>query len=371
VSPINTQQAAGDFAPAPFAPARGAGLIRLWLLLVAVMVYGMILVGGATRLTDSGLSITEWKPLLGAFPPMNEAAWGEAFEKYRSMTAQSQHLNPNMDLAGFKGIYWWEWSHRELGRTIGVVFALPLIFFIVTKRMTRRLLPHLLVLFAMGGLQGLIGWWMVSSGVNTDLTSVAPERLMTHFGLALAIIAYCIWLWHELGAKRVETSRAAGAWAISLLTAAAVQMMLGALVAGLDAGRSFTDWPLMAGRLAPDGMWGPEPLWRNAGAAQFLHRMTGYGLLAASAWSAWKFRKDELGFGTILGLMLVQAMLGIVTLINAAPVGLSLMHQALGTVVLLACVRLAWMTRPTYRATSPAAGAADEARQVGGVKPTT
>ena len=207
-------EAAAIRAPAnPLVPAKGVALVRAWLLVIAVMVYAMILVGGATRLTDSGLSITEWRPLLGAIPPMNEADWAEAFAKYQSMTAQYHQVNPNMDLAGFKGIYWWEWSHRELGRVIGVVFALPLVFFWATGRTTRKLLPHLLILFALGGLQGLIGWWMVASGVNSELTSVAPYRLMTHFCLALLIIAYCFWLWLELGAKRTALPQASG-WAI-------------------------------------------------------------------------------------------------------------------------------------------------------------
>src|SRR5262245_56426900 len=205
-------------APAsPLVPAKGVGLVRAVLLVIAGLVYAMILVGGATRLTDSGLSITEWRPLLGAIPPMNEADWADAFAKYQSMTAQYHQLNPSMDLGGFKGIYWWEWSHRELGRLIGVVFALPLIFFWVTGRTTKKLLPHLIILFVLGGLQGLIGWWMVSSGVNSDLTSVAPYRLMTHFSLALLIICYCFWLWLELGATPRETPKAASPWANALI----------------------------------------------------------------------------------------------------------------------------------------------------------
>lgn len=330
-------------------PAKGAGLVRIWLLVVAAMVYAMILVGGATRLTDSGLSITEWKPLLGAVPPMNEHDWAEAFAKYRSMTAQASQLNFDMDISGFKAIYWWEWSHRELGRLIGVVFALPLIVFWVMGRVTKKLLPRLIVLFCMGGLQGLIGWWMVASGVNSDLTSVAPERLMTHFGLALAIIAYCIWLWHDLGASRREVSREAGGWASALIWIAGVQMLLGALVAGLDAGRGYTDWPLMAGRFVPEAMWrdslGLRNFIANDATVQFLHRMTAYALLIVSAVAAWRLRADKLGFVITLALVLAQGALGVWTLVHAAPLNLSLLHQALGTVVLLSCVRMLWKTR--------------------------
>jgi heme a synthase len=334
--------------PSPMIPAKGAGLVRVWLLVIAAMVYAMILVGGATRLTDSGLSITEWKPLLGAFPPLNEAAWAEAFEKYRTMTAQFHEMNPDMTLAGFKGIYWWEWGHRELGRTIGLVFALPLLAFWLTGRTTRALLPHLIGLFVLGGLQGLIGWWMVSSGVKTELVSVAPYRLMTHFCLALFIIAYSFWLWLELGPKRPDVSPPrAHAWASALIWVCGIQMALGALVAGLDAGRGYTDWPLMAGRFVPDTLGALDPWWRNftenPATAQFLHRMTAYLLLGLAGWSAWRFRAaDKAGFRVFFGFAAAQASLGVVTLMNAAPVNLSLIHQALGTVTLLVGVRLVW-----------------------------
>lgn len=346
-------------APAsPLIPAKGVALVRAWLLLIALMVYAMILVGGATRLTDSGLSITEWKPLLGAFPPMSEAAWADAFAKYQSMTAQYHQLNPSMDLAGFKGIYWWEWSHRELGRVIGVVFALPLIFFWTTGRTTKKLLPHLLILFALGGLQGLIGWWMVASGVNTDLTSVAPYRLMTHFCLALLIIAYCFWLWLELGASRKPLPREVSGWANTLIWIAGIQMALGALVAGLDAGRGYTDWPMMSGDFVPKAIFALEPFWRNffenEATTQFFHRMTAYLLLALSLYTAWKFRKaSPTHFPLYAILVAAQAVLGVVTLVNSAPLDLSLLHQALGTVVLLASVRLVWTSKPVARQGAP------------------
>lgn len=331
----------------PLVPAKGVGLVRAWLLVIAGLVYAMILVGGATRLTDSGLSITEWKPLLGAFPPMTDADWADAFAKYQSMTAQYHLLNPNMDIAGFKGIYWWEWGHRELGRVIGVAFALPLIFFWITGRTTKKLLPHLLILFALGGLQGLIGWWMVSSGVNTDLTSVAPYRLMTHFCLALLIIAYCFWLWLELGATKRETPRAAFGWATALIWIVGLQMALGALVAGLDAGRGYTDWPLMSGHVVPEAMWALDPFWanfaENPATTQFFHRLTAYVLLAIGAWTAWKFRAQHWSlFPLFGGLVAAQAVLGIITLVNAAALDLSLTHQGLGVIVTLAATRLVW-----------------------------
>lgn len=335
--------------PSPLAPDRGVGLVRGWLLLIAVMVYGTILVGGATRLTDSGLSITEWRPLLGAIPPMTDADWQDAFAKYQSMTAQYSAVNPDMGLAEFKGIFWWEWAHRQLGRAIGVAFALPLAFFWLTGRVTKKLLPHLLGLLALGGLQGLIGWWMVTSGVNTELTSVAPYRLMTHFGLALLIIAYCFWLWLELGNRRQSLPAAAG-WASALMWLTGIQLALGALVAGLDAGRGYTDWPLMSGDIVPRAMWALDPLWRNffenEATTQFLHRVIAYGLFGASLFAAWKFRKAGVFlFPLFAALVAAQAVLGIVTLVHAAPLTLALLHQALGVVVLLAGVHLIWTAR--------------------------
>jgi cytochrome c oxidase assembly protein subunit 15 len=342
-------------------PARAVPYIRIWLLAIAVMVYAMILVGGATRLTDSGLSITEWRPLLGAIPPMNDADWADAFAKYRSMTAQFHQINSDMTVDSFKGIYWWEWGHRELGRTIGVVFALPFLTFLGLRMVSRKLFPHLVALFVLGGLQGLVGWWMVSSGVNSDLTSVAPYRLMFHFCLALFIIAYAFWLWLDLGATRdKDTPKAAYGWASALVWIAGVQMALGALVAGLDAGRGYIDWPLMNGQVIPQAMWALEPWWKNVtenpATTQFLHRITAYTLLVVAAIAAWRFRKTAPDFVVLAALVLAQASLGVLTLMNAAPVNLSLLHQALGTIVLLATVRVVWKTVPSSgSAPSPAA----------------
>ena len=332
------------------APAKGVGMVRAWLLLIAGMVYLMILVGGATRLTDSGLSITEWQPLLGAIPPMSDADWQIAFEKYQTMTAQFHVLNPDMGIEGFKGIYWWEWGHRQLGRVIGVVFFIPFVFFWLTGRTTKKLMPHLLILFALGGLQGLIGWWMVASGVNSELTSVAPYRLMTHFGLALLIIAYCFWLWLELGGKRRAMATQAKPWANAIIWVTGVQMLLGALVAGLDAGRGFTDWPLMSGEVIPSTMWMLDPFWRNffenPATTQFLHRLTAYGLLGVALWCAWRFRSQHWSlFGLFAGLVGAQALLGIATLMRAAPLDMSLTHQGLGVILVLAATRLVWTSR--------------------------
>ncbi len=341
---------ATDFAVNSMAPAKGVGLVRAWLLVIAVMVYLMILVGGATRLTDSGLSITEWQPLLGAIPPMSDADWQDAFHKYQTTTAQAQVLNASMDLASFKGIYWWEWGHRQLGRTIGVVFAIPVLFFWLTGRTTGKLMPHLIALFALGGLQGAIGWWMVASGVNSELTSVAPYRLMTHFCLALLIIAYSFWLWLDLGGTRRVAPAAAKPWTNVIIWIVGIQMALGALVAGLDAGRGFTDWPLMSGQVVPETMWMLDPFWRNffenEATTQFFHRALAYLLMIAAGLATWRFRKAHWSlFGLFAGLVLAQALLGIATLMHAAPLDMSLTHQALGVIVMLAATRLVWTMR--------------------------
>jgi heme a synthase len=345
-----TEAAAISPSLSPMAPAKGVRLVRAWLLLIALMVYLMILVGGATRLTDSGLSITEWQPLLGAIPPMSDADWQDAFHKYQTMTAQAQVLNAGMDVNAFKGIYWWEWGHRQLGRTIGVVFLIPFLFFWLTGRTTRKLMPHLIVLFVLGGLQGAIGWWMVASGVNSELTSVAPYRLMTHFCLALLIIVYSFWLWLELGATRRAAPAGAKLWVNAIIWIVGIQMALGALVAGLDAGRGYTDWPLMSGKVIPETLWALDPFWRNffenEATTQFLHRLTAYGLLGVAGWCAWKFRATHWSlFALFGGLVVAQAVLGIATLMRAAPLDMSLTHQALGVVVLLAATRLVWTAR--------------------------
>ncbi|MBI1339701.1 heme A synthase [bacterium] len=330
---------------------RGAAAVRVWLLVIALLVYAMILVGGATRLTDSGLSITEWKPITGAVPPLSDADWMSEFDKYRSQTAEYRDQNAGMSLAEFQYIYWWEWGHRQLGRLIGVVFLIPFAVFWLRGFLTPALRGRLLILFSLGGLQAAIGWWMVSSGVgDTDRLDVAPYRLMTHFGLALLIIGYCVWLWLDLGPRREPSSRAAARWATGLLWLTGLQMALGALVAGLDAGRGYTDWPLMSGQVIPRAMWVIEPWWRNLfeneATTQFLHRMTAYVLLFAAFWAAWR-RKEEAGgaFGVFAGLTAIQVVLGVITLVNAAPVGLGLMHQATGAALFVTAVVLVWRTR--------------------------
>ncbi len=329
--------------------------IRTWLILLGLLVYATILVGGATRLTDSGLSITEWQPVKGALPPMDGASWLAEFDKYRE-TTQYKLQNKGMSLAEFQFIYWWEWGHRQLGRFIGLVAVAGLALFAARRWLGGGLGWKLLGLVALGGLQGAIGWWMVASGMgDTDRVSVAPYRLMTHFSLALLILCVITWLWLSLrNAPRPAAPEGRGA-ALVLLGLIFVQMAAGALVAGLDAGRSYNDWPLMAGELVPSHYiqadLGLRSFFEGRAATQFNHRLLAYVLWGLSLWAAWRYRGGALArpFAAVAVLVSAQAVWGIVTLVNAAPLTLALVHQGLGVIVTLAAVYLVWqasVTRP-------------------------
>lgn len=326
--------------------------IQRWLIVIALMVYAMILIGGATRLTDSGLSITEWAPIKGALPPLSEAAWLSEFEKYKA-TAEFQQQNYNMTMSEFQFIYWWEWGHRLFGRLIGLVAVGGFIWFAAMRWLTKTWAVRLGVLIALGGLQGFIGWWMVASGIgDTNRLDVAPYRLMTHFGLALLIIAITAWFWFDLSeAKRITVDRTLKFLAIALLALTSVQMLSGALVAGLDAGRTYTDWPLMAGELLPShyvqAELGVRSLFEGRAATQFNHRTLAYVLWALSLYGAYRARGSEMfaGFCLVAVLVTAQALWGIITLINAAPLPIALIHQGLGVIVLLTTIWLAWATR--------------------------
>lgn len=333
--------------------------IRAWLILLGLMVYATVLVGGATRLTDSGLSITEWQPVKGALPPLNDAAWLAEFDKYRE-TTQYKLMNKGMEMSEFQFIYWWEWGHRQLGRVIGLVAVLGLAFFAARRWLGGGLGWKLTGLVALGGLQGAIGWWMVASGIgDTDRVSVAPYRLMTHFSLALLILCVITWLWLSLGAPgRAAAPNRARPWAFGLLGLVFVQMAAGALVAGLDAGRTYTDWPLMAGELVPSHYiqsdLGVRSLFEGRAATQFNHRFLAYTLWALSLVAAWQLRGSALArpAAVLAGLVSLQAVWGILTLLNAAPLPLALAHQGLGVTVTLAAVYLAW--RASARGSQPA-----------------
>jgi cytochrome c oxidase assembly protein subunit 15 len=329
--------------------------VAYWLFAVAALVLAMVVVGGATRLTDSGLSITEWKPISGAIPPMSEAAWAREFALYQRIPQFSQ-MNPDMTVESFKGIYWWEWSHRLLGRIVGIAFALPFAWFLLRRQVPRRLIWRCFGLLALGGLQGAVGWWMVSSGLS-DRVSVAPERLMIHLSLALLLFMGLLWCGFEAWAGQGRLD-ARGPWArggLGLTVLIFIQSMLGALVAANDAGKVNNDWPLMNGRFFPSGYAG-DGVWQtfahSVDAVQFNHRLFGYlvfFLLVAFAVTARRSRhvQPEVRRGAYLlsGLGVAQVLLGITTVLMVAPLALSIAHQILATVLLGASVWLTWRAR--------------------------
>ncbi len=323
--------------------------LSVWLLIVIGLLMAMIVLGGMTRVTDSGLSITEWKPVTGVVPPLSEAAWQQEFQKYQQIP-EYKLQNTHMDVNDFKAIYWWEWGHRLLGRAIGLVVLLPLVFFWVRGFLSTGLKVRLAGLFVLGGLQGFMGWWMVSSGLGGlgDLLDVSPYRLVAHLGLALIILAISVWTWMDLmlTSKRkgwkVSSSLLATAWV--LLGLVFVQFLLGGFVAGNDGGLVANTWPLIDGALIPASYGDLLPLWRNwfedPLITQFHHRMGAYIVLIATIFLVWKSRKEpqaELRRSIFwVGLVIVaQILLGIWTLLAVSPISLALVHQFLALVSFL------------------------------------
>lgn len=322
--------------------------IRLWLIILFALVAVMIAVGGLTRLTDSGLSITEWRPVTGAMPPMSAEAWDTEFEKYRAIP-EYQDQNRGMSLAEFQFIYWWEWGHRQLGRFIGLVWAVGFLGFAVTRNIPTGWTGKLLFIGALGGLQGAIGWWMVSSGLEEGMLDVASYRLATHLGLAFVIFGFIAWYILQLSRRETELLQARrlgnaqlATWGAVLVGATFVQILLGALVAGIDAGRAFPQWPLMAGGFFPPDPFTLSPLWRNffedAGLVQFMHRMTGYLLFILGIIVWLRARKSanaqtRFAFHAVLAMMVIQMLLGIATVLYSAPWHIAIVHQ-FGAVVL-------------------------------------
>jgi len=319
------------------------GLLRAWLYAVLVLLLALVVVGGATRLTDSGLSITEWKPIHGVIPPLSDAEWQEEFAKYRQIP-EFARVNPDMDLTGFKFIFWWEWGHRLLARSVGVVFAIPLALFWLTGRLERQVKPRLLAILALGALQGGIGWWMVSSGL-VERVDVSQYRLAVHLTIAALIFAAVMAVArglapHSEGRAGGETSGFAGAMVAALL----VQIFFGGIVAGLDAGMAYNTWPLMDGAFVPDGLFVLEPAWRNLfetpKTAQFVHRTIAYGVLALALWhmiaalAHERLRTHARRAVVLFLLVLAQAVLGVLTLLLEVPLHAALAHQAMALIVL-------------------------------------
>jgi len=316
---------------------RERGAVAAWLLICAAFTLAMVVVGGITRLTESGLSIVEWQPLIGALPPLSQAEWEMLFAKYRE-TPQFQRVFSSMDLASFKSIFWWEYFHRLLGRAIGLVFLLPFLFFYLKNKLSKPLAWKLAGVFVLGGLQGAMGWYMVKSGLVDD-PRVSHFRLTAHLGLALLIFAIEFWLALDL---LQEKTRSIGK-ALPLVVAGLVFLMAlsGGLVAGLRAGHAYNTFPLMNGQLIPPEAFMLEPWWRNffwnVATVQLVHRAFFWLLLILIPLLWWQARHTQAKIAAhhLLGLFLIQAMLGIATLLLAVPVALGAAHQA-GAVLLLA-----------------------------------
>jgi heme a synthase len=321
-----------DGTAATAAASHSRAAVRVWLYSIAVLIVAMVMVGGATRLTGSGLSITEWKPIMGAVPPLNDADWQDAFHKYHDIP-QFKLINRGMNLDEFKGIYWWEWSHRFLGRLIGVVFLVPLLIFWARGAISRPLLPKLVGIFVLGGLQGALGWFMVMSGL-AERTSVSHYRLAAHLGLAVITLAAVLWVAFGL-AQNEESARPrtqSRGIATTLLALIYVQILAGALVAGMRAGMGYNTWPLMDGAFVPIGLGAMQPWWlnafENALTVQFDHRILAYAIVALALVNTLIAAREVRGIAaTLLLAVLGQATLGIFTLLAQVPVGLALTHQ--------------------------------------------
>ena len=331
--------------PADVAEEFHTRTIRLWLYAVAGLVLTMVLIGGATRLTESGLSITEWQPVVGLLTPLTENDWRAAFAKYQAIP-QYRALNGGMSVDEFKTIFWWEWTHRLIGRLIGIAFLLPFLWFLWRGWVTPPLRPRLWFIFALGALQGVVGWWMVASGL-IDRVEVSQYRLATH--LVLACLIYVALLWTAQRSERLAhltAPRRIRAGAAGLLILLLAQIYLGALVAGLRAGYAYNTWPLIDGALVPDAarLFFDTPLWRNffenTLTVQFDHRMLAYAIWLGALIHAFDVERTVKKGNTRLGVFLLftaitlQVALGIVTLLLRVPLPVALLHQAMAMVVL-------------------------------------
>ncbi len=321
--------------------------LGIWLMVCCLVLFMLIMLGGATRLTGSGLSMVEWQPVTGVVPPMNEATWMQEFDAYRA-SPEYQKINRGMSLDEFKVIYWFEFGHRLLARSLGLVFALPLAWFWWRGWVPRRLRWPLLGVLGLGALQGWMGWYMVQSGL-VDIPRVSPYRLAAHLGLAMLIFALMFRLGLGLlipGAHRAHPLRR---WTIALLVLVSLTIFVGAFVAGLHAGLVYNDFPLMAGQWIPDGLFGLEPLWRNffenTATVQLMHRLLGLTTLAVAIAAWWQQRSSpgldrgtQLAFHLLLLVVVIQVALGITTLMLYVPITLGTLHQGVAVLVLGALV---------------------------------
>jgi cytochrome c oxidase assembly protein subunit 15 len=313
--------------------------IRIWLYGLAAFVMVILVVGGITRLTESGLSITSWRPISGTIPPLNEAEWLAEFAAYQQIP-QYQAVHSWMSLEDFKFIFFWEWLHRLLGRVLGLLFLVPFAVFLVRRQLPRALAWPLFGLFLLGGFQGFLGWWMVSSGLS-ELISVSQYRLAAHLCAAALLFMALIYVPRRItpGAAGGAVSRADQRWAVGLAVLIFLQIGAGAFVAGLDAGLGYNTWPLMYGAFVPEGLFALQPAWinifENATTVQFIHRMLAYVITAYAGFMVWRnWRQDRLDgvhqwLPRLAILVLIQVALGIWTLLAVVPISLAVGHQAL------------------------------------------
>lgn len=340
MSPASTAAATVPRSGQP-QPAR----IARWLLVVAFMVFAMVVVGGVTRLTESGLSMVRWEPISGAIPPLNEAQWQAEFDAYKA-TPEYRKINRGMSLDAFKAIFFWEYLHRLIGRLIGVVFALPLLWFAWKRAIPKGYGPRLVALLALGGLQGTIGWWMVASGL-VDRPDVSHIRLAVHLLTALVILGGLVWTALDLfDLARDPAARPAHmpGFAALALVVLFVQLLLGAFTAGLDAGYAFAEWPTMGGRFFPEGVAFLEPAWRNVVdnpiVVQFVHRWFAFVAAAMLLALAWKAHKARVKGPThaVATFLILQIALGIATLLTGVDIHVAVAHQAVGALLVASAV---------------------------------
>lgn len=314
--------------------------LALWLLVCCGLIFCLVVLGGVTRLTRSGLSMVEWDPIMGVVPPLNQAQWEETFKKYRQFP-EYQKVNRAMTLTEFKFIFWIEYAHRLLGRTIGVAFLLPFLYFLIRRRVGRRLIPKLIVIFLLGGLQGLLGWYMVKSGL-VDKPQVSPYRLTAHLAMAVTIYGYILWVALGLLFPKAENSgqafRPVRRLGLAVTTLVCLMILSGGFVAGTKAGFAFNTFPLMNGRLIPEGVLAMTPIWlnffENIATVQFDHRIIAYLLciVVPAFWyrvnKAPLHSRARIASHALLAMLAIQLFLGIMTLVLVVPVPLAAAHQA-------------------------------------------
>ncbi len=354
-SPLHDTTSIPRHAAARTGPRARPAALAAWLWAVAALVVLMIAVGGITRLTDSGLSITRWELILGVIPPLSQADWEHAFALYRQ-TSEYQLANRGMSMEAFQRIYFWEYVHRLLGRLIGLAYALPLAWFAWRRAVPAGYGPRLVALLALGGLQGVVGWWMVASGL-VDRVDVAHERLAVHLGLAFLILGALAWTALDLGAlaggRRTAAHPRPRRWVAPFLALLALQFTLGAFVAGLRAGTAFDTWPKMGEHWVPPGWLELAPLWRNFVdnplAVQFAHRSLAIAVALAALLIAWRLWRAGAGWraGALVAAVGLQFALGVAVVLTGVPLALGVAHQSGAALLLLATVVAAhWATRP-------------------------